>query len=95
MATPKRKTNSILFLRLRGAKPRVFLRGEAIYADPQPQRLLGAQRKLLEPHDFMQLILQAQLGIGHAALPTAKCRICRFHIDAEFLAKFHWTGQIK
>ena len=57
--------------------------------------LLLAQRKLFKSHHLPQLFVQAQLGIGHAALPTAKCRICRFHIDADFLAKFHWTGQIK
>jgi hypothetical protein len=41
----------------------------------------------MKPHHLPQLFAQAQLGIGHKALPLAKCGFCRLNNIAGFLPK--------
>jgi hypothetical protein len=43
--------------------------------------------EMLEPHHLPQLLAQAQLGIGHKALPLAECGFYRLNNNAGFLPK--------
>jgi hypothetical protein len=67
------------------------LKGEL--PNPVPIRRFGAHGKMLETHNLMQLLAQAQRGIGHQAVRPAECGFSRFHILPIFAVKSFWTSE--